>query len=258
MVKEKRNRSVKTDKLNRILPTGLAAAILLSSAGALADESGLRAAPLKPDVPYVFVVHNGRSIKIQRNIEKSFRAGLDIRGELMQSSDACPPFCIQPIYLDVPVDTVGETEIVDFMLTALREGRGTLVDVRSPKSYNTSTIPGSVSLFIQDLKKAKDNDEMGRIFERFGAKRRETPNWLVQQLEGYGLIGNGLRTADWDFSEAKELVVWSTGATEPSSARVVRMLLEAGYPASKLKWYRGGMASWQYWGFTTVRKPKRR
>lgn len=222
-----------------------------------ADPSAIGTAPLKPDVPYVFVVHQGRSIKVSRNIANSFRAGIDIRSELMQTSGSCPPFCLQPIALDLPVKTVAEAEIIDFMLTELRDNKGVLVDIRSAKQYKYNTIPGSINLFIQDLMKAAESNEMDKIFEDLGAKRRETPGWFMQQLETFGLAGNELLTAEWDFTGAKDLIVWSTGATEPTPAKFIDILLSAGYPASKIKWYRGGMAAWQYWGFTTVRAPKR-
>ena len=69
-------------------------------------SSGRATAPLKPDVPYIFISHQGRSIRIERDIDNSFKAGTDIRGELTQTSGTCPPFCLQPLQLDVPVDTV--------------------------------------------------------------------------------------------------------------------------------------------------------
>lgn len=242
--------------MHRLLP--LAAAIgLATPQTALADATSLGTAPLKPDVPYVFVVHDSRSVKVQRVIEQSFRVGMDIRGTLYQTVANCPPFCLQPLKLDLPVETVAETEIVDFMLTTLRDNAGTLVDVRAPRQFAYNTIPGSINLFVQDLIKAQDDNAMPAVFERLGAKRREAPGWFRQQLEDYGLAGNGLQSGEWDFTEAKELIVWGIAPTSGVPAQVIDILLAAGYPASKLKWYRGGMAAWQYWGFTTVGTPKR-
>jgi rhodanese-related sulfurtransferase len=35
--------------------------------------------------------------------------------------------------------------------------------------------------------------------------------------------------------------------------RTLRALLKLGYPAAKLKWYRGGIQAWESVGLTTVR-----
>lgn len=242
---------------HRLAPVALALSLAFSQ-GVLADASSKKnTAPLKPDVPYIFVVHNGRSIKVERDIDQSFRARVDIRGQLYQNANTCPPFCLKPMQLNVPVETIGEAEIIDFMMASMRENTGVLVDARHPNSYNKSTIPGSINLFIQDLMKAAEGDELDAIFESLGAEKREQPGWFTGQLETYGLAGDGLRKGEWDFTEAKDLVIWSTSAMDRTSESVIRIFLDAGYPASKLKWYRGGMASWQYWGFSTVGTPKR-
>ena len=90
-----------------------------------------------------------------------------------------------------------------------------------------------------------------------GAKRREERDWLTRQLEDYGLVDTSMLTEEWDFTDAKELIIWTSSAINPSAMQAIHALLAAGYPAGKLKWYRGGMAAWQYWGFTTVRAPGR-
>ena len=41
-------------------------------------------------------------------------------------------------------------------------------------------------------------------------------------------------------------------ATDDARAIIGITLLTLGYPAEKLKWYRGGMQSWEQFGFTTV------
>jgi len=242
-------------------PATLAAALtigLLLPGIAWSDiSSGRVTAPLKPDVPYIFISHQGRSIRIERDIDNSFKAGTDIRGELTQTSGTCPPFCLQPLQLDVPVDTVAEAEIVDFMLMTMRNDKGVLVDVRSKKSFDYNTIPGSVNYFIGLINKGPGNKEFDAMLEKQGAMRREQPGWLTRQLENTGLADTSMLTEEWDFTAAKVLIVWATSATDSSAASAIKALLSAGYPAEKLKWYRGGMAAWQYWGFTTVRTPTR-
>lgn len=239
----------------------MAAAILLAltpMTQAHADASGQKkTAPLKPGVPYVFVVHNGRSIRVERDVFDSLKARINIRGVLLQQSDSCPPFCLQPMQFDIPVETVGEREIIDFMLHQLRDNSGVLVDVRSRQEYDTATIPGSVNFFIQDIQKGSGDVKFDAMLESFGAKKRENVDSFTHFMETIGLKDGNMVTDTWDFSEAKELIVWTNSSINKISVDSIKLLYEAGYPASKLKWYRGGLASWQYWGFNTYSKPKR-
>ncbi len=237
----------------------LAALMMTVSTTAWPDASPDKAiAPLKPDVPYVFVVHQGRSIKVERDIYKSFISGMDIRGMLIQTSGSCPPFCLQPIKLDIPVDTVGEREIVDFMLTTMRDNKGKLIDVRSKTTHANGAIPGSDNIYIRRFNQPKDSEAFRAMLKSFGAEPREPAGWFDNLLATLGIRDNSMMTDHWDFTNAKTLVLWATSATDSTAADAARILYEAGYPAEKLKWYRGGLAAWQYWGFTTVSSNKRK
>jgi rhodanese-related sulfurtransferase len=55
-----------------------------------------------------------------------------------------------------------------------------------------------------------------------------------------------------DFSNAKTLVMFCNGSWCPQSTLNIRSLIKKGYPADKIKWYRGGMQSWVTLGLTTV------
>jgi rhodanese-related sulfurtransferase len=56
----------------------------------------------------------------------------------------------------------------------------------------------------------------------------------------------------WDFSQAKTLVLYCNGLWCGQSPTNIKTLLRLGYPAHKLKWYRGGMQAWQTVGLTTT------
>ena len=51
---------------------------------------------------------------------------------------------------------------------------------------------------------------------------------------------------------AKTLILFCNGAWCGQSPTNLRALMDLGYPAHKLKWYRGGMQAWEQLGFTTV------
>jgi len=56
----------------------------------------------------------------------------------------------------------------------------------------------------------------------------------------------------WSFAQARTLVFYCNGPWCGQSPTNIRSLLALGYPAHKLKWYRGGMQAWRALGLTTV------
>jgi rhodanese-related sulfurtransferase len=55
-----------------------------------------------------------------------------------------------------------------------------------------------------------------------------------------------------DFSHAKTLVMFCNGNWCGQSPAAIRKLLSLGYPAAKIKYFRGGMQSWHALGLTVV------
>ena len=87
----------------------------------------------------------------------------------------------------------------------------------------------------------------------FGATRRGEVGAFERQLEELGFFEGDQKTEKWDFTNAKDLVLWCNGPSCGQSPRAIRGLLDVGYPPGKLRYYRGGMQMWQLWGLTTVR-----
>jgi len=218
---------------------------------------GIRIAPIAPDMPYVFVVHQGRSMKIERSIETSFKAAQGIRSTLAINSEACPPFCLLPLELDSAVKTVGELEIINFMIGKMRKSQGVLIDVRGDREYRMATIPGSVNIPVTVFQKDPWDKEFVTMLEDFGAVHRGEVSSITRMLEDWGLVDTSLLGKDWDFTNAKDLILWSNGPISRISPTAINLLLAVGYPAEKIRWYRGGLPAWQYWGFTMVNAPKR-
>ena len=55
-----------------------------------------------------------------------------------------------------------------------------------------------------------------------------------------------------DFSNCKTAVMFCNGMWCGQSPNNIANLLKFGYPAHKIKWYRGGMQDWEILGLTTV------
>jgi len=207
-----------------------------------ADMIGLTA-----DKPFLHVIHEGRSIKVQRVQDPDY----ELKGYFAKTARKCPPFCIQPEQVDPRVATIGELEVFDFMENELRDNQGLLIDARTPEWYKRGTIPGSINIPFTTFNDA-NSSELGEALERCGAVRRVNVGTFTRKLEEMGLMGNEEKTAQWDFSHAKELVLWCNGPACGQSPRAIKGLLKVGYPPEKIHYYRGGMQMWQLWGLTTV------
>lgn len=178
-----------------------------------------------------------------------------IDGSFAKTSRPCPPFCINPISLDERVTTVAELEVIKFMETNMYRGDGVIVDARTPSWYKKGTIPGSVNIPFTVFEKDPGDVEFAEVLESLGAVERDDVNPILLIAEAMGLFGGDQKSEHWDFSNAKDLLLWCNGPWCGQSPRAIHGLLNAGYPAEKLYYYRGGMQMWQSLGLTTI-EPK--
>lgn len=209
----------------------LALAVGFSST-ACAASSNLKV-KINSEVASVTVKHNGKSVTIMRDQNQK----ATVNKAFAKTSRKCPPFCIQPSTLAPGVETIGEVEVLDYLDRVHNKGDKTVlvVDSRTPKFWKAGTIPGAVSIPFTKLSPAKGADplSMGDIMEgQFNAKQQE-----------------GI----WDFSKAKTLVMFCNGMWCGQSPANIKQLLKMGYPAHKIKWYRGGMQNWSNLGLTTIK-----
>lgn len=187
---------------------------------------------ITPKMESVTVKHGGKMVKIMRNQNQKNT----VNPAFAKTSRKCPPFCIQPAVLAPGVDTIGEVEVLDY-LGKMAKGDDSIlvVDSRTPDWAAKGTIPGAVNIPWTKLNPAKGADpiSIGEILEEsFGA----------QNLEGL-----------WDFSKAKTLVMFCNGMWCGQSPNNIKNLLKFGYPANKIKWYRGGMQDWEILGLSTAK-----
>jgi len=151
-----------------------------------------------------------------------------LTGDFTKTSRACPPFCITPITVAPGVATIGELEVMDFLETEVSGGTGLLIDSRLPEWFAKGSIPGSVNVPFNTLDST--NPYRDEILKALGARQS----------------GSG-----WDYADAMALAIYCNGPWCEQSPRAIHSLLGAGYPAEKLKYYRGGMQSWLLLGLTT-------
>jgi len=215
--------------METLLATSIISTVLLVSASvSAADKTAVK---ITPDMASVDVMHNGKKATITRNQDQKNT----VKSAFAKTSRKCPPFCIQPAVLAPGVETIAEVEVLGY-LSKMNAGDTSIlvIDSRTPDWAKKGTIPGAVNIPWTALNPAKGADpiSIGEILvDQFG----------VKEMEGL-----------WDYSGAKTLVMFCNGMWCGQSPNNIKNLLKFGYPADKIKWYRGGMQDWEILGLSTV------
>lgn len=214
---------------HRPLAAALLSTLLVPAAFAL--EVNLTAT-----LPSVEVMHGGKPVTIMRNQNTKNT----INPEFSSTSRVCPPFCIQPGQVALGVDTIGELEVLEYLKQVSAGDTSIIVvDSRTPDWVAKGTIPGSVNIPWDQLNVGhSDPITVQDILEK---------HFNVTNQDGFYLFDN-----------AKTVVMYCNGPWCGQSPVNIRGLLKIGYPAHKIKWYRGGMQDWEMLGLTTVKAAKKK
>jgi rhodanese-related sulfurtransferase len=182
-------------------------------------------------LPSVEVLHLGQAVTIKR--EQNPAATL--RADYVFTARPCPPYCVQPMQLAEGVETLGELEVIDCLQRMQQhEGKLMLIDSRTPDWYEKGTIPGAVNIaYAQNM-------------------AGEATNLPAVKASLIDLFNVSENQQGYDFSAAFTLAIFCNGPWCGQTANYIRTLLMLGYPASKLKWYRGGMQDWCSLGLTVI------
>ena len=214
-------------KISKIIMSSAIAVGLAFSGSSYSAEVNIT-----PQLESITVMHGGSNVKIMRNQNQKNT----VNPAFAKTSRKCPPFCIQPAVLAPGVETIAETEVINY-LKMMNDGDKSIlvVDSRTPDWAAKGTIPGAINLPWTKLNPAKGADpiSIGEIMEG---------SFNAQNLEGL-----------WDYSNAKTLVMFCNGMWCGQSPNNIKNLLKFGYPAHKIKWYRGGMQDWEILGLSTAK-----
>lgn len=199
-------------------------------------------------ISYVAVQLGNKTVRIQRNQDQKHR----LTGGFTKTSRKCPPFCIQPMQAAPGVDTYGELEVIQFIEDFVKTKKGLLIDARTPSWHKRGTIPLSINIPFTFFSLNRDDQKLIAAMKKVGVERRK------EKLEGYwtdlkditGIEKKG--NAYWDFSNAKEILVWCNGMWCGQSPRAVQGLVKLGYPPEKIHYYRAGMQGWLLLGLSTT------
>ncbi len=216
-------------QLNSIVTGAL---VLGATLPGLVSAEDPMAVGITPEMDRVEVMHNGETITITRNQDEE----AVINPAFAKTSRKCPPFCIQPVKLAPGVETIAEVEMLDYLgKMAAGDDSILVIDSRTPDWVSRGTIPGAKNIPWTALNPAKGADPISI------ADIMET-EFNVNEVEGL-----------FDYSNCKTLVMFCNGMWCGQSPNNIKNLLKFGYPADKIKWYRGGMQNWETLGLTTVK-----
>ncbi|MGR3362635.1 MAG: rhodanese-like domain-containing protein [Maritimibacter harenae] len=141
-----------------------------------------------------------------------------IEGEFAKIARPCPNFCIQPIIPAEGVTPIGELEILEF----LNDPEVVVVDGRVRRDFAGGAIPGAVNIPYTEAA-----DRLGEL-----GCEPDFDGWIC------------------DGEDVKSVALYCNGPWCGQSPTAARRMIEAGYPADKIYYYRGGMQNWRMLGLT--------
>lgn len=190
----------------------------------IAEEEETRRIMISPSIYSIDVMHKGETVTIVRN--------QDLESVISHYYQPTYRGKIQPIAPFSPhaVETIGALEMIDY-LGQLKEKSDSLIiiDSRTKAWVARGTIPSTVNIPFTEF---KDDERAVEIME-----------------DEFDVIvsGNALK-----FTNAKTLVMYCNGVWCGQSPTAIKKLLSFGYPAAKIKYFRGGMQTWESLGLTVV------
>lgn len=207
--------------MNKLLILPIFASLLLADGG---DKVTVQ---ITKDIPYIYTTDSGKKIKVERIQDIDNR----LTDDYTKTSRACPPFCIQPTKINTDIKNFAEVEIINFMQNKVAKNKGVIVDARLKSWFELETIPSSINIPFPVMQNAT-KEKAETIFKILGMKVNPDKTW--------------------DFSEAKELVIFCNGVWCEQSSHFIEGILKYNYPKDKLFYYRSGFQGWKLLGLTTV------
>jgi len=179
---------------------------------------------ISPGVVSLDVSHNGEVVKLQRNQDRDNEISNFYVKTTRGKTQKMHPFAPHK------VETIGELDMIEYIKQrSAGDDNIMVIDTRTP---NWPVISGGIPTAINiPYTRFKNKEKALEIME--------------DQL--------GVQVDDvFDFSYAKTLVMYCNGIWCGQTPTAISALLKYGYPAAKIKYYRGGMNAWKSLGLTTV------
>ena len=169
---------------------------------------------ITPDMASVTVETPGGPVEISRIQDPEHK----LEGDWARTSRPCPAFCIQPHEPAPGVHTIGELELLEM----LQDPDTLVIDSRTPEWFEGGTIPGAVNIPYDYI------------------------------IDALGQLGCEPDFDGWDCANAAKVALFCNGIWCGQSPTAIRNMIEQGYPADRIYYYRGGMQTWRMLGLTVT------
>ena len=169
---------------------------------------------IRPDVPAVTVDTPDGPVEISRTQDPEAR----LEGDWAKVARACPPFCVQPMEPAAGVRTIGELELLDMLV----DPEVIVFDSRTPNWFEGGSIPGAKNMPYNEM------------------------------ADRLGELGCEIDFDGWICEDVPEIALFCNGPWCGQSPTAIRRIIEAGYPAEKISYYRGGMQVWRMLGLSVT------
>lgn len=205
----------------------LTATFLVSTLSVFAFAEGFsKSVNISKGIKSIEMNLNGVEFTLQRNQDRSAKIN-----ELYNNTSFGVP---QKIVLAKGVETLGELEFIEYMKKAQTDDSIIIVDSRTSSWHERLRIPGTINV----------------PYTNFQSKQT-----AIETME-FEFAVTKKADGTLDFSDAKTIVAYCNGywcGQTPAMVNNVKYsLINLGYPASKIKYYRGGMQAWTSFGLTVV------
>lgn len=191
------------------------AAVIAATAGLfLATSPSAQEVAIGKDLPQVVIQTPSGPTVISRIQDTDH----EITGAWARTSRPCPNFCIQPMSPAEGVTTIGELEL----LAMLQDPQAMVIDSRTADWFSSGSIPGAINIPY---------------------------TYIVDEL---GQLGCEVDFDGWDCTDARPVALFCNGLWCGQSPTAIRHMIQAGYPAERIFYYRGGMQSWRLLGLTVT------
>lgn len=199
--------------------------ILFNNTAIADEEKPAKKVMISPDIYSIDVMHNGKTVTIERNQNR--------KNMISKYYQATHRGKIQPIAPFAPhaVETIGALEMIAYLQKHEEKPDSLIIiDSRTKDWVKRGTIPSTVNIPFTEF---NEDDRAVEIME-----------------DEFDVLsaGNALK-----FENAKTLVMYCNGIWCGQSPTAIKKLLSLGYPAAKIKYFRGGMQNWESLGLTVVK-----
>lgn len=207
-----------------MIKTLIPAMLIALSANSYANEEPTKHVMISSGVQTIELNHEGKAFTLTRDQNRN--------GEIVDFYKPTHRGKIQPLHPFKPhqVETLGELEMIDY-LKQFSAGDDSIIVIDSRTEAwvkRSGLIPGAVNIPFTEFKSTENARDI--MEDQFDVLTGET----------------------FDFSNAKTLVMYCNGVWCGQSPTAIKKLLSMGYPAAKIKYFRGGMQNWKALGLNTV------